>query len=323
MTGMPISSSRPADTATRRYPRVMRYRLRLLALGVAAMCVLAGCGGDSDASPARKTTPSIPAATTSTTVAKVGPVVATTTKPNPTPKGTGGVTTTKPAPTDATDDPPVPQDGTDDPPIDRFTRPGDAARHLYGAWLTGNRSEALRVADPPAVDDLFSYPVPQDPLTPSECELMEVGYGCHWAGEQSVLYMVVEGGASAGYYVTWVSLHRPPVYSNDGVPQVIVRPESAEVGSRVRIDGYGFSDESFAAPAALYLIGGPETCVLYAQAENTVTVREDGYLSGEFIVPALGECVLGGAEVLVFAGHYYIGFGDGTDIIGEFNVTEV
>ena len=90
------------------------------------------------------------------------------------------------------------------------------------------------------VDDLFSYPVPQDTLTPSECELAEVGYGCQWAGERSRLAMIVEGGASAGYQVLWASLHRPPVYGNDGVPQVIVRPEQAAVGRRLRIDGYGF-----------------------------------------------------------------------------------
>ncbi len=134
---------------TRSVPRSQRWWL--LGMGVAAVCVLAGCGGRSSATP--------------------------------TPTGAAGGSTG----------------------IDRFTSPGEAARHLYDAWRAGSRPEALRAAASLVVDDLFSYPVPQDTLTPSECELVEVGYGCHWAGERSRPVMIVEGGASAGYQVVWAS----------------------------------------------------------------------------------------------------------------------
>lgn len=208
--------------------------------------------------------------------------------------------------------------------ISSLASPGDAARHLYDAWQAGSRPKALEVAAPSVVDDLFSYPVPPDTLTPGECELVEVGFGCRWAGERSRLVMIVEGGASAGYRVVWASLHRPPVYTPDGVPQVIVRPEQVSVGRRVRIDGYGFEGERFSdASAALYLVGGPTGCLLHAPAEHTVTVREDGYLSGEFMVPEAGECRMREGQETVSAGYFSIGFGRYTDIIGQVEVTEV
>ena len=194
-------------------------------MGVAAACVLAGCGGRSSATPTPTTTPP-----TTSSIAATGAT------PRASPEGVAGDSTA----------------------IDRFTSPGAAARHLYDAWRAGSRPEALEAAAPLVVDDLFSYPVPQDSLTPSECELAEVGYGCQWVGERSRLLMMVEGGASAGYRVLWASLHRPPVYGNDGVPQVVVRPEQAAVGRRLRIDGYGFEGERFSDPsAALHLVGGP------------------------------------------------------------------
>ena len=301
----------------------------LLVVAAAALCVTAACGGGTDAKPtatATTTSSSIPAArpTTSTTAAPAA-VVETTTKPPA--KGGNAVATTKAATKGGnvvatTKAPPT---GTgDQEPIDRFTRPGDAARHLYDAWLAGSRPRALEAAAELVVDDLFSYPVPQDTLTPGECELVEVGYGCHWAGERSRLVMIVEGGASAGYRVVWASLHRPPVYSDDGVPQVVVRPEQAAVGRRVRIDGYGFEGERFSDPSSpLYLVGGPPGCLLYAPAEHSVTVREDGYLSGEFEVPEEGECRMREGRETVRAGHFSIGFGRYTDIIGQVDVTEV
>ncbi len=206
-------------------------------------------------------------------------------------------------------------------PPDRFTRPGDAARHLYDAWHAGNRSDAVKSASPEAVDYLFAHSIPRDPLTPSECELLPEAYGCHWAGERSRLMMFVEGGASAGYRVAWTYLDRPTVLSNDGVPQVIASPERSRVGGRVRIDGFGFSDETYRAPSAdLFLVGGPEGCLLYARAEHSVSALPDGYLSGEFVVPEGGDCMMGGGYAAVTPGHFYIGFGTPTSIIGQLDV---
>ena len=53
-----------------------------------------------------------------------------------------------------------------------------------------------------------------------------------------------------------------------------------------------------------------------------MTVREDGYLSGEFVVPEAGECRMREGHETVTAGHFYVGFGRDADIIGEMDVTE-
>ena len=241
------------------FPSRRNHRTWVPALAVAAVLGLgAGCGGGADAARPTPTTTSstVPAAMT-TTSTSVAPVVPTTRKVTPT--SAKRVATTQVAPEVTVSDP------EDEEPVDRFSNPGDAAGQLYDAWRADDTAQALEVAAQAVVDDLFSYPVPQDTLTSIGCEPVEVGFACRWAGEQSRLVMIVEGGASAGYRVVWASVHRPPVYDEDGVPQVVVRPERAAVGARVRIDGYGFEGDTFGIRAP--------SCTWWAVRRGASTTR--------------------------------------------------
>jgi hypothetical protein len=107
-----------------------------------------------------------------------------------------------------------------------------------------------------------------------------------------------------------------------GIPQVTATPRRAAVGSRVRIEGIGFTDSMWrGADASLWLVGGTG-CALYAEADHSVTVSSSGRLTGEFTVPALGGCRMSaGSAQPVTAGAYRIAFACTVCIIGELDVT--
>jgi hypothetical protein len=108
----------------------------------------------------------------------------------------------------------------------------------------------------------------------------------------------------------------------DGVPQVTARPGRAGVGARVHVEGYGFTDQQWKSPATLWLTASPGGCALYASAEHTVRVTADGHLSGDFVVPAKGECRMSDvAEAPVTAGTYQIAYSCTACFVGTFVVT--
>ncbi len=113
-----------------------------------------------------------------------------------------------------------------------------------------------------------------------------------------------------------------PVYE-DGIPQVKVSPSRGRVGSRVRIEGHGFTDEQWRSDdSSLWLVGGGSgTCLLYASAEHSVRVSHDGHLTGEFTVPAVGDCKQEGRQDAVSPGRYTIAYQCTVCIIGRFEVT--
>lgn len=112
-----------------------------------------------------------------------------------------------------------------------------------------------------------------------------------------------------------------PVYK-DGLPQVRVTPSRGPVGSRVRIEGYGFTDEHWrSSESSLWLVGGGAGCLLYADAEHSVRVTPDGHLVGEFTVPTSGGCKQEGREETVIPGRYTIAYQCTPCFIGEFEVT--
>jgi len=108
----------------------------------------------------------------------------------------------------------------------------------------------------------------------------------------------------------------------DGVPQVKATPAAGKVGARIRVEGYGFTDEHWAAPGAplwLALEGG---CGLYAEAEHTLRVSPDGRLAGELTIPARGSCRQSDRDdEPVAAGRYRIAFSCTACFIGELRVT--
>ena len=108
----------------------------------------------------------------------------------------------------------------------------------------------------------------------------------------------------------------------DGVPQVTATPARAGVGARVHVEGYGFTAEQWRSPGSLWLTASPGVCALYAAAEHTVQVTADGPLSGDFVVPARGECRMSDvAEAPVTAGTYRIAYSCTACFVGSFTVT--
>lgn len=113
-----------------------------------------------------------------------------------------------------------------------------------------------------------------------------------------------------------------PEYMN-GIPQVKAVPARGAVGARIRIDGYGFTEQQWQAPGAfLWVVGSAPGCALYAQADHTVRVGSDGHLTGDFVIPARGECRQSSVgEVPVTAGRYTIVYSCTPCRIGELEVT--
>jgi hypothetical protein len=107
-----------------------------------------------------------------------------------------------------------------------------------------------------------------------------------------------------------------------GIPQVIASPAKAPVGARVRIEGTGFTDDMWKAATANLWLAGDGGCDLFAQATHSVTVTAAGRLSGEFTVPATGNCRMSATgERPVFGGAYRIVFACTACAIGAFEVT--
>ena len=108
----------------------------------------------------------------------------------------------------------------------------------------------------------------------------------------------------------------------DGVPQVAPTPSRAAVGARVRIEGTGFTDEMWQARGATLWLAEKAGCILYAQAQHTVTVSAAGRLSGELTVPSSGNCRMSDVgERPVTSGTYRIVFACTACAIGELVVT--
>lgn len=121
--------------------------------------------------------------------------------------------------------------------------------------------------------------------------------------------------------VTTTVPSRAPVLV-EGVPQVTATPARAGVGARVHVDGYGFTDQQWKSPSSLWLTASRTGCALYASAEHTVRVTADGHLSGDFVVPATGECRMSDvAEAPVTAGTYRIAYSCTACFVGTFTVT--
>ena len=108
----------------------------------------------------------------------------------------------------------------------------------------------------------------------------------------------------------------------NGVPQVTATPARAPVGGRVRIEGTGFTDAMWRAPAPPLWLAEKTGCNLFAQAEHSITVTAAGRLAGEFTVPGAGNCRMSDlGERPVTAGSYRIAFTCTACSIGELEVT--
>lgn len=101
-----------------------------------------------------------------------------------------------------------------------------------------------------------------------------------------------------------------PVYV-DGVPQVMATPTRSAAGTRVELEGFGFTGDPWQTPGGdLWLTDLREEgeCVVLAQAENDLQVTSDGHLTGSFVVPSRGDCRFSTGEVILGIGHYRIAY---------------
>lgn len=100
-------------------------------------------------------------------------------------------------------------------------------------------------------------------------------------------------------------------------------PGSGSPGARIHLEGNGFDDANWKAAAnPLWLVAQSGGCSLYAEAEHTVTVTVGGHLSGDFVVPATGDCRMSDAGLQpVGPGRYTIAFQCTACSVGTFEVT--
>jgi hypothetical protein len=113
-----------------------------------------------------------------------------------------------------------------------------------------------------------------------------------------------------------------PVLVN-GIPQVKATPSAAPVGARVRLAGTGFTDSMWRAPGRLLWLAAKSGCGAFAQADNTITVSANGQLTGDFVVPATGDCRQSTVGNLpVTPGAYSIVFACTPCTVGQFEVRQ-
>jgi hypothetical protein len=87
----------------------------------------------------------------------------------------------------------------------KLTSPEESAKHLFEAWKAGNRTEALKFAQPAAVDEVFSRPYTGPDPEFMGCQHEVDHYLCQFRYEGGFTTYRVDGGVSAGYFVTSVT----------------------------------------------------------------------------------------------------------------------
>ncbi|MGZ4146423.1 MAG: hypothetical protein ACXVPL_01845 [Actinomycetota bacterium] len=112
-----------------------------------------------------------------------------------------------------------------------------------------------------------------------------------------------------------------------GLPAVTVTPARGPVGTRIRIEGDGFTDRMWQelGPGAdgygVFLLGqGPGNCELIAQGEHMVDIDPVGHLTAELTVPVEGACFQGGRMTAVRPGRYSVGVGCHACLLATFDV---
>lgn len=101
------------------------------------------------------------------------------------------------------------------------------------------------------------------------------------------------GEPSTGVATTAPSTTAPPSTTVAGEPRVTATPSRGPAGTRVRIEGDGFTGDPWQTGGGdLWLTEAPRQggCDLVARTEHDVHVSAAGHLTGIFVVPATGEC---------------------------------
>lgn len=194
----------------------------------------------------------------------------------------------------------------------RRLRTGAGAAALVATLLLGGSIALSLGGAEPAATDLATQPPPSVEVTEPSTTAVP-----------TTVPSAPSTGVAPARGPTTTQVRAPaPVYV-DGVPQVKATPASGKVGSRVRVEGLGFTDQQWANPNdSLWLVLDGPGCSLYAEARHSLRVSPGGRLAGEFTVPARGDCRQSDrGDVPVVAGRYRIAYSCTVCFIGEFRVT--
>ncbi len=101
--------------------------------------------------------------------------------------------------------------------------------------------------------------------------------------------------------------HEPPPTVVDELPWMTVSPSRAVAGTRVFLDGYGFTADHWQSHGQLWLsiAGGQSSCHLVAKADSQVFLEGAGRLFGSFVVPETGICRFTKGEEMNTAGYSF------------------
>lgn len=100
--------------------------------------------------------------------------------------------------------------------------------------------------------------------------------------------------------------------TTDTEPRVTASPASGPVGSRVRIEGEGFTGDEWRALLGndpgygISLLRTIGDCELIAGGAEQIRLDSEGHLEADFIVPRQGSCFQGDRQAAVIPGDYDI-----------------
>ncbi len=114
-----------------------------------------------------------------------------------------------------------------------------------------------------------------------------------------------------------------------GLPTVTVTPDHGPVGTRVHLEGDGFTDpywqevgRTHGGGYGVFLIGSaPGGCELIAGGDFTIRIGADGHLTAEVTVSGTGNCFQMDRTAQVRPGRYAIGIGCHACEVAEFRIT--
>jgi hypothetical protein len=112
-----------------------------------------------------------------------------------------------------------------------------------------------------------------------------------------------------------------------GLPAVTVSPDHGPVGTRVHVEGDGFTGASWRDVGAtgggygVFLLTDEGDCELLAVSDPALKISRNGHLIAEVTVPAQGECFQSGRSQAVRPGDYRIGIGCHACEVADFRVT--
>jgi hypothetical protein len=115
-----------------------------------------------------------------------------------------------------------------------------------------------------------------------------------------------------------------------GFPPVTVSPDQGPVGTRIHLEGDGFTGPDWqdvvrtqASGYGVFLVRDlPDGCELIAGGEFTLRIDKSGHLTSEMTVPESGQCFQSDRTEMVTPGPYVVGIGCHACEVASFQVAQ-